>query len=363
MTASDSKISKQLNFFNGLLIGCISLFASLFILIIGCLFILINKYHSFLSAANLTNQEITAILKQVNYGQQDTTTTFLILGVDAVANRNGDPQLSDTMILLKLDLESFQIKLLSLPRDLWSDDYQTKINALYHYGQEKYPDNPEKFSAEVITELTGISIDYTLVLNIDQLRELIDLIGGIEVDVAYSFTDAEFPRDDVDIRTVSDPDILYETISFTEGLQIMDGETALKYIRSRHSDSLTTGTDVARSQRQQQVISAIFNHLAEPWQYWHQPEKAGLLVNYYQENFGETLPLATLLELIRLIGPNINQLSLVPIGLTFYPDDPSGLIENPKNLRPYQNQWVYLIRDEDLFKEYLAKQFSQLIIM
>ena len=362
MAASDSKISKQLSFFNGLLIGCISLFASLFILIIMCLFILINKYHSFLSAANLTHQEITSILKQVDYRRQNTAITFLILGIDSVANRDDDPQLSDTIILLELDFKNNQIKLLSLPRDLWSDNYQTKINALYHYGQEKYPDNPEKFSAEVIAELTGVPINYTLAVNLNQLGELIDLIDGIELDVPRGFTDTKFPRDDVDIRTISDPNILYETISFTTGLQTMDGDTALKYIRSRHSDNLTTGTDVDRSQRQQQVISAIFNQITEPWQYWHHPEKAGLLVNYYLENFGETLPLATLLELIKLIGPNINQLSLIPVGLTFYPDDPSGLIENPKNLRPYQNQWVYLIRDEDLFKEYLAKQFSQLIM-
>jgi LCP family protein required for cell wall assembly len=358
MGASDQKTTKQLNFYNGLLIGCVSLFASLFILILLCLFVLVNKYHTFLSAANLTHQEVAAIFKQVNYHQQNTAVSFLVLGIDTVANRNGDPQLSDTIILLKLDLASFQVNLLSLPRDLWSDDYQTKINALYHYGQEKYPDSPERFPTEVIAELTGVPIDYTLVLNIDQLGELINLIGGIEVNVAHGFTDTEFPRDDVDIKTISDPNILYETISFEAGLQTMDGETALKYIRSRHSDSLTTGTDVARSQRQQQIISAILDDISEPWQYWLQPEKAGLLVNYYQKNFGEKLPLATLLELIRLIGPNINQLSLTPIELTFYPENPSGLIENPKNLRPYQDQWVYLIRNEDLFKEYLLQQFN-----
>ena len=93
------------------------------------------------------------------------------------------------------------------------------------------------------------------------LQTIIDLLGGITVDVSEGFTDTEFPRDDVDLTTAKTHDELYETVTFKTGNQDMDGVTALKYIRSRKSTNLEQGTDIARSERQQQVLTALVNKL------------------------------------------------------------------------------------------------------
>src|SRR5690606_11303223 len=107
--------------------------------------------------------------------------------------------------------------------------------------------------------VTGEPVHYAMVMDFSGFKEVIDTLGGVEVDVEHSFTDTEYPiagreNDLCD----GDPEYRcrYETIEFKQGRQYMDGETALKFVRSRHAEG-DEGNDFARSACQQRVISAI----------------------------------------------------------------------------------------------------------
>jgi LCP family protein required for cell wall assembly len=343
----------------GLLVGIIAYVGAMVFAFVFFLTMLFQKYQLFLLAANLSHQDFVSILKELDPKQfSQIKTTVLILGVDETENRPNFPQLTDSILLTQIDPTKNTITLLSLPRDLWSSPYQTKINALLEYGKIRYPEQPTKFPQEVIEEITNTNINYSLIISLDQLAEIIDLVGGVNVNVQEGFVDEMYPRDDVDITVEKDPEKLYETVEFKPGLQTMDGKTALKYIRSRHSSDLNAGNDLARSQRQQQVIQALIKNLSEPKKYWHQPQLAGFLLQFYQLNFNQYLPLKDILSIAVNFASDLDGLTLAPLSLNVYPDDNEGLIEHPKNLTPYQNQWVYIIRDEAALKEFVQQNFK-----
>jgi len=188
---------------------------------------------------------------------------ILIFGADQVEGRNGGALLTDTVLLLQLDLINNQIKTVALPRDLYHLDYQTKINALYYFGLEKEPADPLAFPTQVISELTSIKIDHTLLIEINTLENLIDLVGGVKINIEEGFIDPMFPRKAVDVSVETDPAVLYETVIFEEGQEIMNGNRAMQYMRSRNSDG-DQGTDLARGQRQQVVLKALLIQILNP---------------------------------------------------------------------------------------------------
>ena len=201
--------------------------------------------------------------------------------------------LTDTMIVAHVDLEKKKAVLISIPRDIWvkvptrSDSFYSKINAVYQMGlfPEDYPDldrkyisseNPSGLVKKVVGDVTGLKIDYYVAVDFQGFVNAIDTLGGVDINVTNSFTDPEYPiegkEDDLCGKKEEDlPELekiatesavlafpcRYETVTFTKGLTQMDGETALKFARSRHS--LEDGGDFRRAQRQQQVIDAVKN--------------------------------------------------------------------------------------------------------
>lgn len=316
------------------------------------------KFHQFTKAADITSKELIGQLKtgwKKNPLQTNAHKNFLILGVDSLETRGNSQPLTDSMILVSLDLSNGKIALVSLPRDLWSNAYKTRINALYTYGKERYPKSPQKFPEEVIAEMTGVPIHHTLVISMDQVAELIDILDGIEVEVPVGFTDQKFPRTDVDVTQVTDPTLLYETISFATGSAHLNGETALAYVRSRHGNN-QQNTDETRSARQQLVIQALMNTILDP-QTLTNPELMGQLFKYYQKNFSQTLSLEELVATAKTLFPHKDTISFQSSSLSIYPEDEKGVIEHPPTSL-YDGQWIYIIRSENEFKKYTQTQLN-----
>lgn len=332
------------------------LFASLMLLItaIGIGAWSYTKFQKFSQTAGVSFSELRTAFT-TGWQQPPLTTNgyknFLLLGVDSLSGRGDVPPLTDTMMLISLNLDNGKIITLPFPRDLWSEKYKTKINALYYYGFDRYPDNPAKFVKETLEELTAVTIHHTLVLSLDQLEELIDLVGGVNLDIPVGFVDEKFPRPGVDITIERDPKILYQTITFEPGQQTLTGEKALQYIRSRHSDG-DEGTDLARGERQQLVIKALFSQLMKPKQYLENPALAGQLYQFYEQNFAEVLPLTELIATTKKLAPIRAEITITGHQLSTTKDNPrTGVLTNPKPSYLYQNQWVYIITDEELFKQ------------
>lgn len=163
---------------------------------------------------------------------------FLFLGIGGEEHISGN-YLTDTIIVAIFAPESKNAAVISIPRDLLvrspRNGYFTKINALYPMGIA--------FIKEKIQEITGLTLDYYAVLDLAGVEKIVDTLGGIYVSRDEDLMDNRFPDDNYG----------YETYKINEGWRYLNGEEAVKYIRTRH----TAGGDFDRMKRQQEVARAI----------------------------------------------------------------------------------------------------------
>jgi len=158
--------------------------------------------------------------------------TVLMLGVDERENFESDR--TDTMILAHIDNEDNRLSLLSIPRDtkVYIPGYgENKINAANFYGG---PD----MAMDIVEGLTGVPVDYYMLTNFDGFKNVVDILGGVEIDVEKNM----YHRD---------PDL--GDINLKKGRQLLDGDKALQYVRYR-GDAMG---DITRTQRQLKLLTAI----------------------------------------------------------------------------------------------------------
>jgi len=253
----------------------------------------------FASYANTTPNNLYETAKKgLRYplSLQNDRLNILLLGLDYVDGRDEESILTDSMMIVSLDTKEGTVDTISVPRDLWIDEYKTKINALYYYGKEKDAAHPEQFPKEVVEKITGLEIHHVYKLQLDTIAKVIDRVGGIDVEIKKAFTDPLFPRSGIDVSKERDPSKLYQTVSFAEGVEHMQGERALQYIRSRHSSDLEEGTDDARSARQQEIILALISTIKKQVESLN-IEQLGKSYSLYQEYFSSTIPTEELVAL------------------------------------------------------------------
>lgn len=187
----------------------------------------------------------------------DGRTNVLFIGMGG--EEHDGSMLTDTIIFISLDLKNTGVTMLSIPRDIWVPSIEAKINAAYAFGENKEKGGGYPLIEDAVYEIVGQPIHYIVSLDFESFTHLIDLVGGIDVYVDRSFTDNNYPIKGKE-KDLCEGDPLYrcryETIHFDRGEQHMDGETALKFSRSRHAEG-EEGTDFARSLRQQKVIQAL----------------------------------------------------------------------------------------------------------
>jgi LCP family protein required for cell wall assembly len=209
----------------------------------------------------------------------DGRTNFLLVGIDKRSNipytyTIGDGEvkhngfLTDTIVLGSVDKETKQVAMVSIPRDVWVKvpnfgkikGAQGKINSIYNLGESnKYPGGGGMgLLKEVVEQSLGIEeIHYTARVDFEGFREGVDALGGIDVDVVKSFDDYRYPIEGKEKTFCKDgaDSCRFEHIQFKAGLVHMNGETALKFARSR-SGTNGEGSDFARAARQQKVLVA-----------------------------------------------------------------------------------------------------------
>lgn len=192
------------------------------------------------SAAN----EKAALLKSKNPGNvEDKTRPFniLILGID---RRSGDEThwRTDVIQLVTISKDRSKVLLTHIPRDVWVNSY--KINVLYNLqGPEAMKDK--------IEEITGQRPDRIIRFDFDAFVWAVDSVGGVTIDVKNPFVDESYPDDRNGNQEI-------KTITFEKGEQVMDGETALMYARSRKGNN-GEGSDYARGTRQQIIMQSIID--------------------------------------------------------------------------------------------------------
>ena len=244
-------------------------------------------------------------------------TNILLLGV-GYSDHVG-VYLTDTVMVVSLvPNRTESAVMLSLPRDLYflSSEKMGKgrVNSLYRDYKIQLirggmdAGNADKESmrqlAQEIGTVLGLKIQGVIKLNFSGFEQAIDAIGGIDIDVPADLLDPEYPG----------PNYTYETFSIAKGLQHLDGATALKYARSRHSTS-----DFSRSGRQQQIIIAA-SEKAKSLGLLKNLGKAGEIMSIIARNMQTTFETRELLGLAAL-GKNIDRESIINIQLS----DQNGL--------------------------------------
>ncbi|MDO8690731.1 MAG: LCP family protein [Dehalococcoidia bacterium] len=174
----------------------------------------------------------------------------LLLGTDQRDDEKGQPTRTDVMQVLSIDPANKTAAMIGIPRDLWvripllgGQFVDAKINTANFYGDYyKYPGGGLALAKKTAENLLGIKVHYVARLNFTPFQRVVDAVGGVNVDVPKPLKDDEYPTPDYGVVRIFIP----------AGLQHLDGERALQYVRSRHQDS-----DFGRLVRQQQVLVAL----------------------------------------------------------------------------------------------------------
>jgi LCP family protein required for cell wall assembly len=179
----------------------------------------------------------------------------LLIGVD---QRQGETSFNtDTLIVASVDPVKGSVSMFSIPRDtvdvpvpasaqaLYGATYNNKINSYYSSAKansDTFPNGPAAALRELLSELYGIRIDYSVMVNFSGFKQIVDTLGGIRITTKNPIVDETYPAGVGHLRRIRMP----------VGVRTMDGQEALIFARSRYGSS-----DFGRAERQQQVIAAV----------------------------------------------------------------------------------------------------------
>ena len=267
----------------------------------------------------------------------DNRINILLLGTGG-GNHDG-PNLTDTIILASLDQKNDKVTLVSIPRDLWVE------------------------AEAAMGKITGQSIDYGVRLDFSGFVKAVDIVGGLDINVDNTFDDYQYPIDGKETDTCGHtpaelqslantpedqlPQVFpcrYLHVHFNKGLNHMNGETALEFVRSRHATQTIEASDFARSKRQEKVIKA-FKDKALSLQTLLNPGKVISLYTTLQGSIDTDIKQSEFDDFIRL-AEKMKSAKIQSIVIDQGDDQTqrSGLLINPPSTGDYGYAWTLIPR-------------------
>jgi len=242
--------------------------------------------------------------------------TFLLMGVDSNDVKKSKGTRTDTMILCKVDKSTGKISMLSIPRDtkafIRGRNGEEKINHAHAYG------GPE-LSVKAVKDLLGIDLEYYVKVDYKIVKEFVDIIGGVEIDVPmdmkYSDPTAEPP--------------LY--IDLKAGLQVLDGDKALQFLRFRKGYA---DQDLGRIRSQQQFIKSAIKQALKIENVGKIPQ----MIKSYYNNVETNIPL----DLILKFAVNIKNYDVEGIQMDTLPGE-SKYINGVSYYVPYEEEMQAIV--------------------
>lgn len=223
-------------------------------------------------------------------GEAEDRINILLLGQGGPGHEGAF--LTDTIILASIKPSTNQAATLSIPRDLYvpiAGNNWRKINYANAYGEVERGGKGGEVAAETVSNILALPVHYYIRIDFEAFRQAINDLDGITLYVDQSFTDHLYPTENFGTTT----------ITFNQGWQKMAGETALKYVRSRHGDQ-GEGSDFARSERQQKLILALKNKLFS-FSSLLQPHKIVNVLNDFKEHLTTDLEIWEIIRLAKLL--------------------------------------------------------------
>lgn len=251
------------------MIGCLG--TLVIFIVLGAIFI--NTAQKVLAFGSAISTQ-SPLSTQTGYMNTSDRINILIMGYGGAGHDGA--YLTDSMVIMSLIPSTHHTTLISVPRDLWvqypaisgsvnCNNNCMKLNAVYPSAAGNTNTNPvagANATAQEVSLVTGLQINYWITINFVGFRQFIDAIGGVDVNVPDSFA-AYYPAND-------DPSInaSWIKVSFNKGMQHMNGATAIIYARARYViNNPAEGSDFARSQRQQLIMQAALTKLKD-WHNW-----------------------------------------------------------------------------------------------
>ena len=192
-------------------------------------------------------------------GEDQDRINILLLGMGGKKHEGG--YLTDTVMLASLKPSTKEVALLSIPRDLsisvegmgWQ-----KINAINAFAEAKKEGSGGQAISQALSDILDVPIHYYIRVDFETFVNLVDLVGGLDVEVENTLSDYRYPiagrEDNEDYYS------RFEHLYIEKGRQTMDGTLALKYARSRHALGVE-GSDFARARRQQIILQSFKDKL------------------------------------------------------------------------------------------------------
>ncbi|RLQ93579.1 LCP family protein [Falsibacillus albus] len=171
--------------------------------------------------------------------------SILLLGVETYST-NGRDGRADTEILVTMDPKKKKMTMVTIPRDSrvniehageWTGVH--KINSAYTYGSLTHY-GEDKLQIETVEKLLNVPIDKFVSVGFDGFRDIVDTLGGVDIDIKKGFWE----------RNIYDND---KKIYFKAGQAHLDGEEALAFVRMRKR---AVNVSYSREERQRQFLKA-----------------------------------------------------------------------------------------------------------
>ncbi len=192
--------------------------------------------------ATLTPEEILAM--QADRDFMKDRVNILLTGIDYAEEREGRNDFrTDTIMLFSVNFATGCVDILSVPRDSYADiaftDRNWKINGAWMSAGGFDGQGFECLMQTVSTTIGGIPVNYYLAVEMQAVKDIVDIIGGVWYDVDYEIT--------------------MNGRHLDKGYQLLDGQAVLDYCRARKG--ITSGTDIDRIDRQQRLLLEVFKQL------------------------------------------------------------------------------------------------------
>jgi len=249
----------------------------LLILAFGFIFFKVGHTFSLVGDGNFwTNSE-----SEDNYNEENRI-DVLVLGIRGADDELYGGTLADSIMILSIKTDQKKVAMISIPRDLYVKiprhaDLSEKINYAYAFGENKNIGGIN-IMKEAVENVTGINIDYAIVVDFNTFKELVDSVGGIDIHLDKEFV--ETSQWGWEFRVPA-------------GDNHMDGDTALYYARSRFSTD-----DFDRARRQQEIILALKDKMTSLGVLTN-PLKLNSIFNSIGKGVKTNIDLATGLKLIK----------------------------------------------------------------
>lgn len=224
--------------------------------------------------------------------------SFLLMGVDSKDISEKSQVRTDTLMVFNVTKDG-EISILSVPRDtktpIKGRKYEEKINHAHAYGGKE-------LTLDTVSDLLGIDLEYYVIADYKFVREFVDLIGGVEIDVPM----------DMHYEDPTDDPPLY--IDLKQGLQKLDGEKSLQYLRFRKGYK---NADLGRIGAQQEFIKAMVKASLRPATILKIPK----IYSAYNDYINTNIPFST----IAGYGMKFYKFETDNISMTTLPGEPKTI--------------------------------------